>query len=189
MKTPIEKVFQIDQPIDKVWHFLADPNQVITCVPGATISEVLDEHNFKGKVRLKFGPINIEYDGEIQILKLDEADKEIVLRGQGLDAGGQGSIDMLMNGKLSEVAGGTEVYYAMQVSPKGLLAQFGAGLVDDVTDQVIHQFVQNFKAKLSGEKPVEDHGDSSINAVSLMGSLVKNKLGNLFGRKKNDAAN
>ena len=65
MKTTINKIFQVDHPIDIVWDYLADPTKIVSCVPGASLTEKIDDRNFKGKVSLKFGPVKAKYDGKI----------------------------------------------------------------------------------------------------------------------------
>ena len=67
MKTTIEKEFQLEQPIAKVWEYLSDPTKIVECVPGASITEKIDERNYKGQVTTSFGPVKASYNGEINI--------------------------------------------------------------------------------------------------------------------------
>lgn len=187
MKATIQRTFEVEHPIDKVWDFLSDPNKVVTCVPGAQITEQVDEENYKGTVSMKFGPVGVKYNGEVKIDQLDHDNKEMILKGRGLDAKGKGSADMVMNGKLTTVDSGTEVNYTMEISIVGMLAQFGSRLVTDVSNQVVNQFINNFKQKLDGgEAAADSAGGSSLNAASLMGSVVKSKISGIFGGKKED---
>jgi len=149
MNTLIEKEFDIEQPIDVVWKSLADPEDIVTCVPGAAITEKVDDRNYKGEVVTKFGPIKAKYAGDIEIMELDEANHKMVLKGRGLDSKGKGSADMIMNGTLAEVDGKTNVKFSMDITIVGMLAQFGSRLINDVSDQLLNQFVANFKTKLS----------------------------------------
>ena len=182
MKTTIEKTFEIDQPAEKVWKLLSNPEEVVVCVPGASLTEKIDDKNYKGKVSMKIGPVKANYDGEIQIQELDEANKRMVLQGKGLDAKGKGSADMVMNGQVKETEGGSEVTYTMDISITGKLAQFGARLVHDVSDQLLKQFIQNFKNELSGvESEGDETDDNSLSAGSLVGGIIKDKLGGIFG--------
>jgi carbon monoxide dehydrogenase subunit G len=181
MKTTISKTFHVEEPIDKVWSNLSDPQEVVTCVPGAALTEIIDERNFKGTVTMKFGPIKAQYDGEIQIAEQDDDNYNLVMKGKGLDSKGKGSADMTMKGGLTEKDGGTDVEFTMDVSVVGMLAQFGSRLIKDVSDQVLKQFIDNFKAKLSGQEV-----ENEMKAGSLMGSVVKNKIGGIFGGKKSE---
>jgi len=147
MKTTIQKKFSVSQPIDLVWASLSAPTDVVTCVPGASITEKIDERNYKGAVLAKFGPIKASYTGDIEILELDETNKKMVLSGKGLDSKGKGSADMKMVGNLNENNGVTDVEFNIDITIIGKLAQFGSRLINDVSDQLLNQFVANFKAK------------------------------------------
>lgn len=180
MKTTIKKDFSVEEPIEKVWDYLANPTKIVSCVPGASITEEIDDRNFKGEVTMKFGPVKAKYSGEIAIQELDVEAKNMVMKGRGLDSKGKGSADMIMNGNLKPTEKGTDVHFSMEVSIIGMLAQFGSRLINDVSDQLLNQFVTNFKAKLAGAEQV----DNSINAGAMVGTIVKNKIGGLFGGKK-----
>jgi len=175
MNTQITKEFEIEQPIDAVWKNLANPEEIVVCVPGASITEKIDDKNYKGEVVTKFGPIKAAYAGDIEIIELDEANHKMVLKGRGLDSKGKGSADMIMNGVLTEEDGKTKVNFTMDITIVGMLAQFGSRLINDVSDQLLNQFVDNFRAKLSGGDV-----DNSMNAGSMIGTVAKS----LFGRKK-----
>ena len=172
MKTTINKTFHVDQPIEKVWANLSDPAEVVSCVPGATLKEKIDEDNYIGAVSLKFGPVKAGYDGKITFLERDNENYKMVMQGKGTDTKGKGGADMLMNGNLSEKDGGTEVVCSMEVTVTGMLAQFGSRLITDVSGSVFDQFVGNFKKKLSGEEV-----DNSMSAGSMVGSMVKGIFG------------
>lgn len=181
MNTKIEKQFDLEQPIEKVWANLSDPNEIVTCVPGAGITEKIDENNYKGEVVTKFGPMKVRYDGDIEIVEMDKENYQMTLKGRGLDSKGKGSADMIMIGHLEEVDGKTQVNFSMDITIIGMLAQFGSRLINDVSDQLLNQFVDNFTAKLAGEEV-----DNTMSAGGMMGSIVKSKLGNLFGGKEKD---
>lgn len=181
MKTTISKNFHVAEPMDKVWDYLANPEKIASCVPGAEITEKIDDRNFKGEVTMKFGPVKAKYNGEITIEELNVEEKIMKMKGEGKDSKGKGSAEMLMTGILSEAEdGGTNVEYNMDVSISGMLAQFGSRLITDVSDQIAGQFIDNFKAKLAGEEIQEN----TISAGSLAGKVLKNKIGGLFGGSK-----
>ncbi|MGI9544719.1 MAG: CoxG family protein [Cyclobacteriaceae bacterium] len=190
MKTSVNKTFQVDQHIDKVWDFLSDPNKVVVCVQGASIVEQVDDKNYKGQVSMKFGPVSAKYNGQIAIEELDAANKKMVLKGNGMDAKGKGSADMIMRGSLAEKDGGTEVDYQMDITITGTLAQFGSRLINDVTGQVVNQFIANFKKELStppvgavgGAEAAPAKKEKSLNAFALMWAVIKGFFARLFGK-------
>ena len=174
MTTTINKSFHVNHSIDKVWDNLTDPNKIVTCVPGAQLSDQGDENNYKGGVELKFGPVKAKYDGLITFLERDAATKKMVLKGTGTDSKGKGNAAMTMNGQLTKKDGGTDVNVSMEINISGMLAQFGSRLINDVSNQVFDQFVNNFKSKLSGGDV-----DNTLSAGSLVGGVIKG----IFGKK------
>ena len=179
MKTNIDKEFQLPEPITKVWEYLSDPTRVVPCVPGASITEKLDEQNYRGQVTTSFGPVKAVYNGEINISELDRINHRMTLLGKGVDSRGKGSADMTMVGTLSEVNGETHVKFSMEISITGMLAQFGARLIKDVSDQLLNQFVDNFKNQLAGQTV-----DNKMSGASMMGTVLKSTMGGIFGGDK-----
>ena len=170
MKATFDKSFHVNEPIDKVWNLLTDPAQVVTCVPGASLTESIDEDNHKGEVLLKFGPVKAKYAGQIKFEERDAENRKMKLVGKGLDSKGKGSADMVMNGALTEQDGGTMVNCTMEVTITGMLAQFGSRLINDVTNTVFDQFIQNFQDKLAGKEV-----DNSLSAGSMIKNMFKKK--------------
>ena len=182
MKTNITKIFQVDEPIEKVWANLSNPSGIVDCVPGATLIAQTDERNMKGQVITKFGPVKVKYTGDIEITELDEPNKVMKLKGRGLDSKGSGSADLNMVGNITQLENACEVTFDMEIGITGKIAQFGARLIDDVTDHLLNQFVDNFKKKLAG-----DQVDNEINATKMTIDITKKKISNFFGGDKKDA--
>src|SRR5271156_2520610 len=110
MALKIEKTFEVHEPVEKVWAFLSDPRKVATCVPGAQITEQVDEKTYKGGISVKVGPSVTDYKGEVQIVRLDTQNHEIEILAKGQDVRGRGSASMKMTGKLRSLDdGGTEI--------------------------------------------------------------------------------
>lgn len=180
MEATITKEFELEEPVDKVWAALSNPMEIAGCVPGASITEKVDDQNYNGEVTLKFGPIKAKYNGVITISDLDNEQHKMTLKGKGLDSKGKGSAEMTMNGNVDPIDNGTKVDFKMAINIQGTLAQFGSRLINDVSDQLMNQFVDNFKALLEGSD-----FDNSLKAGSMMGSVLKSKVSDLF--KKDDA--
>ena len=176
MKTDITKVFQVNEPIEKVWANLSNPAGIVNCVPGATLLSQADERNLKGQVVTKFGPVKVKYTGDIEILELDETNRVMKLKGRGLDSKGKGSADLNMVGTIVEKEGACEVTFNMEIGITGIIAQFGARLIGDVTDHLLNQFVDNFKKKLAG-----DQVDNELNTTKMTIDITKKKISDFFG--------
>ena len=162
MQTTIEKTFRVEASIEEAWAFLSDPNRVVTCVPGATLTEQVDDHNYKGAVSMKVGPVVTDFRGTITIDRLDEATHELELSGSGQDAKGKGSATMKMTGRLRALDdGGTEVTSSMEVNVVGKLAQFGARLFNDISNRMFEQFVDCFTDSLPASEPAAESAPAS----------------------------
>jgi len=96
MTTSITKTFEVDATLEDTWASLSNPEKVVVCVPGASVTEKVDEDNYKGEVELKFGPVKAKYAGLIHFLERDEAAHKMVLKGTGTDSKGKGGADMIM---------------------------------------------------------------------------------------------
>jgi carbon monoxide dehydrogenase subunit G len=174
MTTTINKTFHVDYAIDEVWKNLTDPGKIVVCVPGAHLAEQVDNDTYKGGVELKFGPVKATYDGLITFMERDATAKKMSLKGKGIDSKGKGNAEMTMNAQLTGKDGGTDVNVSMEINISGMLAQFGSRLINDVSNQVFDQFVNNFKSQLSGGEV-----NNTLNAGSLVGGVIKG----VFGKK------
>jgi carbon monoxide dehydrogenase subunit G len=179
MKTTIEKEFHLEESIAKVWDNVSDPTKIVECVPGASITEKIDDRNYKGTVTTTFGPVKASYNGEINISELDPVNHRMILNGKGVDAKGKGSADMNMVSELKASGEGTAVKFTMEISISGVLAQFGSRLINDVSNQLLNKFIENFKDKLAGQQV-----DNTMSGASMMGTVLKSTLGSVFGGKE-----
>jgi uncharacterized protein len=180
MAVKIEKSFQVNEPVEKVWAFLSDPRQVVTCVPGAQLTGQTDERHYTGAIRVKVGPSVTDYKGEVEILRLDQQAHEIEILGKGTDVRGKGSASMKMTGKVSSTAdGGSEVVSVSELNVVGILAQMGARVIQEVSNIMFDQFMANFRRKLqeapgqAGEDSGEAAGPKPVSAVSVAFSALK----------------
>jgi uncharacterized protein len=159
MALKIEKTFQVQEPLDKVWDFLRDPRKVATCVPGAQITEQVDENTYRGAISVKVGPSVTNYKGEVQILRLDAENHESEILGKGQDVRGRGSASMKMTGQLSALGpGSTEVTGISEVNVVGILAQMGSRVITEVSNIMFDAFTKNFQERL---KPPDVPGDQA----------------------------
>jgi len=196
MKTTINKTFEIEQPIKKVWDFLSDPHKIVTCVPGAQLTETVDDKHYKGTVTMKIGPVVTSFNGEITLEQLDQSNHTMEIHGKGVDTKGKGSANMVLSGKLVDIGNGsTEVTNNMDISITGKLAQFGSRMIVDVSDQVFKQFLDNFRNQLqvssagSANHPHQDtpaQEAKPLNAVSLFFSMIWAAILRLFGKTPGD---
>jgi uncharacterized protein len=153
MAIKIEKTFQVKEPLESVWAFISDPRKVANCLPGAQITETVDDRTFKGVIKVQVGPSVTDYKGQVHIERLDNEKREIELVGKGQDVRGKGSASMKMTGKVRSLPdGNTEVASVAEVNVVGLLAQMGGRMIQEVSNQMFAQFTANFTARLQQER-------------------------------------
>ncbi len=173
MAIKVEKTFRVEEPIEKVWEFLSDPRKVGTCVPGAQITEQVDERTYKGAIKVKVGPSITDFKGEVQVIRLDPQEHEIEILGKGQDVRGKGSASMKMTGKLSAVENGTEVVSVSELNVVGILAQMGARVINEVSNIMFEQFVKNFRQQLQDGGAAPASIPKPISAMGVAFSALK----------------
>ena len=152
MAMEISKSFVVKAPAAAVWSFLTDPVRVARCLPGAAITNQVDERTHAGTITVKVGPVAATYKGTMRFERLDPAARTAEIVASGQDMRGKGGADMRMTSTLIERAPGeTEVTITSQVNVMGILAQLGRGMIQDVSDQMFGTFVAAARAEL--EKP------------------------------------
>jgi len=172
MGLEIRKTFTIQAPRAAVWAFLTDPYRVARCLPGAAIAEKLDDANYTGTITVKVGPVTASYKGKVRFERLDPAAGMAEIIASGQDVKGKGGADMTMESRLSETTPGrTEVSTVSRVNITGILAQMGARMIQDVSDQMLQKFTAAMQNELaasggSGASP-EDPALERASAVPL----------------------
>jgi carbon monoxide dehydrogenase subunit G len=149
MGMEISKSFVVKAPQSAVWAFLTDPYQVAKCLPGAAITEKVDDQTYTGTMTVKVGPVTASYRGKLRFERLDEAAGEADLAASGQETRGKGGADMRMKSRV--VASGpseTEVTVVSDVNVMGVLAQFGRGMIQDVSDQLFQKFTVAMRREL-----------------------------------------
>lgn len=164
MEVKAEKNIKLNQDRDMIWKCMIDPSFMVKSVPGAELTEQLDERNFKGKISIKIGPVTAKFNGEAEFTKLEESDYELTMEGKGIDTSGKGGANMTMNIKLSTLEeGGTEMQSSMSLSITGRLAQFGARMIVAVNNKMFDQWAKSFTELLNEQTSSKDSEDISNN--------------------------
>ena len=162
MEVKAEKQVILNQNPDMVWKMMIDPSFMVKSVPGAELTELLDDRNFNGKISLKIGPVTAKFNGEVEFTKLVEEDYELTLEGKGLDTSGKGGANMTMNIKLVPIDdGGTEMKSSMSLSITGRLAQFGGRMIVAVNNKMFDQWAKSFTDLLNEQSPTNYSNEKS----------------------------
>ena len=153
MALKFEHAFVVKAPADRVWDYLTDPFRVAPALPGAAITEKLDDRTYAGTITVKVGPVSARYKGKVRFEKLDPAAGTAEIVASGQDVTGRGGADMNMKSRIAGRPGGeSEVSVVSEVNVTGIMAQFGRGLMQDVSNQMFERFTEAMRAEL--EKPV-----------------------------------
>ena len=157
MALQFEHTFVVKAPAGRVWGYLTDPYRVAPALPGAAITEKIDDRTYAGTMTVKVGPVSARYKGRVRFETLDPAAGIAEIAASGQDVTGRGGADMKMKSRIVERPGGeSEVSVVSEVNVTGIMAQFGRGLMQDVSNQMFERFTAAIRAEL--EKPAAAEG-------------------------------
>lgn len=151
MAIHIESDFTVPAPLNEVWDYMLDPRQVAPCMPGADLTEVLNDRQYRGRVQLKMGPVSLSFKGEVEIIERDEAARRIVMKAAGSEQKGKGQANATVTTLLEPSGNGTRVRVSQDLDLSGAMAQYGRGMIQDVTNSLMRDFAGCIQARLSGE--------------------------------------
>lgn len=136
--------FEVSVPLEQAWGVLTDLERIAPCLPGAQLQEVEGEE-FRGTVKVKVGPITAQYKGKAHFVELDADGRRAVLSASGRDTKGQGNASATITAQLADHAGKTHVSLVTDLTLTGKVAQFGRGVLADVSAKLMNQFVDNLE--------------------------------------------
>ena len=150
----LEHSFVVPADLDTVWAAVLDPERVAPCMPGASLSEV-DGDAFKGTVKVKVGPISLQYKGSGEFLEKDEASRKVVIKASGKDTRGNGTASATVTVTLRAEGEATAGSVDTDLSITGKPAQFGRGLISEVGGKILDSFAACLANKLGPEQASE----------------------------------
>jgi uncharacterized protein len=146
----IENSFAVKAEPDRVYAFLLDVNNVVSCVPGAELSEVVDPNTFKGKVRIKVGPVTVNYNGTARITSRDADTRTATLEAEGRETTGSGTAQATTIMAVAADGETSKVTLTTDFTVVGRIAQFGRGIMEDVSRHLVGQAAECIQSKLEG---------------------------------------
>ncbi len=145
----IKNEFEVSESVEAVWEFFGDIPQVAACLPGAELTDKVDDDSYKGTVVIALGPVKLEFDGTADILERRDDDKTIVVDAAGADKKGRGQAALQLNASLAATAKGTNVAVDLDLQLSGAAAQYGRGMIADVTSVLLDDFATNLQNRLT----------------------------------------
>ena len=145
MKVQIAKSYPMPGSPEVAWRFLQDLEAVAGCIPGAKITERLDERRYKGTVTAKVGPATMSFRGEVEMLDVDASSRSLRLVAKGTDSTGSSGAAMTLTARIEPAAGGLSALVGeSEISMSGKAASFGGRMMDSVAEQILKQFAESF---------------------------------------------
>lgn len=138
----LKNSFTVDVPVEKAWQVLSDVPTIAPCLPGAQLQEVEGEE-YRGIVKVKVGPITAQYKGKATFMEVDETGRRMVLKAEGRETKGQGNASAVITAQLEARGERTEVVVSTDLTVTGKVAQFGRGVMADVSAKLMGQFADN----------------------------------------------
>lgn len=164
----LKNTFEVPHPVDAVWEFFEDIPQVAACLPGAELTEVIDEDDYRGRVAVGLGPVKLRFNGTAHITERDATAKRLVLDGQGADEKGRGQASLKLVAQLTPTSTGTRVALDQDLDLSGAAAQYGRGMIADVTATLMGQFATNMQRRIEAKQRGDDP-DQVENVVTVGG--------------------
>ncbi|GLY37849.1 hypothetical protein Amsp01_038730 [Amycolatopsis sp. NBRC 101858] len=141
----IRNRFEVAQPVEKVWRFFDDVPRVAVCLPGAELTEDLGDERYRGGVAVRMGPVSLRFKGTAEIVERDEAAHRIVVSAEGAEEKGRGTAGMTLTATLVRSGTGTRVDVDQDLQISGAAAQYGRGMISDVSSVLMRDFAVNLQ--------------------------------------------
>jgi uncharacterized protein len=147
----INDTFDIDASAGVVWERFLDVERVATCMPGAELTEVVDDKTWLGRVRMKIGPVSMKYSGRVVMAERDDDTRTMTLQAEGSEESGKGGATAQVRVSVDPTpTGGSHVAITQDIALSGAAAQFGGRMLADVSAHLVKQFANCLGAQLSG---------------------------------------
>ena len=192
----IENEFTVAAPIDFLWSYLLDVEKIAPCMPGAELTEVVDDQNWKGKLNAKFGPVSLAFAGTVTVRERDDAAHRVVLAAKGMEQKGKGAANASVTSWLEPGPGDgvTTVRMSADITLTGAAAQLSRGLLPEISKKLTQQFADCLEASMNAEQtaraadpPAPPVAAKPVGGIGLglaaVWSIVTNFFRKLFGLK------
>ena len=171
----IENEFTTPAPVDHLWTYLLDVERVAPCMPGAELTETIDDRNWKGKVLMKLGPVSLSFAGSVAMDERDDVGHRVVLHAKGMEQKGKGAANAVVTSWLEPGDGVTIVKMQADITLTGAVAQLSRGLLPDISKKLTQQFADCLQASMAASEAADaavDEGGSASTGSNPGGTPV-----------------
>ena len=179
----LENSFEVSAPVDEAWALLNDIPRIVSCMPGAELTETVDDSTWRGVVHVRLGPMSLQFGTDVVREGADDSAHRVVLATKARELRGRGSAQATIESSLHDAGGTTHVQIVTELQLQGAVAQYGRGIVPQVAAQLTKEFAENVAALLEGEHepsaeaevraPVVPVGGVRLGLRALWASLVR----------------
>jgi carbon monoxide dehydrogenase subunit G len=173
----LENTFEVPATPEAAWQLLLDVPKIVPCMPGAELTEVVDDSNWRAKMSVKLGPISLVFATDVARTDVDEAARRVLLSATGRELRGRGQARATIESTLATANGGTRVNIVTDLHLSGPAAQYGRGMVVDVSEQLTGRFADCLRAQLAAEP---EQADAAVAQASKPVSGLRVGLGALW---------
>jgi hypothetical protein len=160
----IKTDFEVAEPLEKVWQYFDDISAVAACLPGAELTDDLGDDKYKGRVAVRMGPVKLRFAGTAHITERDDPGKRIVVQASGAEEKGKGQAEMLVTATLTSAGRGTKVAVTQDLQLSGAAAQYGRGMISDVTAVLMRDFSANLQDRIGRAERGEAVGQNATSS-------------------------
>jgi carbon monoxide dehydrogenase subunit G len=169
----IENEFTSPAPVDHLWAYLLDVERVAPCMPGAELTETIDDRNWKGKVLMKLGPVSLSFAGSVAMDERDDVGHRVVLHAKGMEQKGKGAANAVVTSWLEPGEGVTIVKMEADITLTGSVAQLSRGLLPDISKKLTQQFADCLQASMAASEAA-DVPESAVGSAAPGGNTGGN---------------
>jgi carbon monoxide dehydrogenase subunit G len=184
--------FEVPLRPAEAWPLLMDIRRIAPCMPGAEVTDVVDDATYKGRIAVRLGPVALTFAGVVKFEELDGINYKARVKAQGSDAKGRGAANATASFRLEPAAGGSKVLVHTDLALSGTVAQYGrgVGIIQATAAQIMIQFAANLKAQI-GDRPaaqapaIQPEPAATarpISGFSLMAKVIWNAIASWFRR-------
>jgi carbon monoxide dehydrogenase subunit G len=156
----IENEFTSPAPVDHLWAHLLNVERVAPCMPGAELTETIDDRNWKGKVLMKLGPVSLSFAGSVSMDERDDVGHRVVLHAKGMEQKGKGAANAVVTSWLEPGDGVTTVKMHADITLTGAVAQLSRGLLPDISKKLTQQFADCLQTSMAASEAADAPGDA-----------------------------
>ena len=169
----IDNEFRVAAPADRLWSHLLDVERIAPCLPGAELTEVVDDRNWRGRMKMKFGPVAMAFAGTVTMVDRNDDDHRVVLRANGTESKGKGAATAEVTSWLEQESDETLVKMRADITLQGFVAQVSRGMLPDISAKLTQQFADCLRADMTAaesEEATGSRGDAGERAPTSEGA-------------------